>query len=309
MAQGRYLDIAWHPDSTILNITSGDPWSGPGTARTAANSPNADSHPPPSDEKQRPSPSSAWMGRTCSSAPPRAGCTYSTHTPSPPSASRSRCTRSAEGEPDPQDVDNFVPSGDLRTVYLNDTIVDYIAGTARHMPDLGFPVVDLYPSPDGKRLIIGTGPTGVGLLDAAAMKWISRPNAAQAGLVGYLTAWSQDGSLVASVNEGRLSHWDGKTGAVPRHGGRAAAGGPSVLNRQQQLLVAGDDGSVLTWDLNPQPGPQLHAASQDATSTEQEWRTYLPNRPSSRPAHPDPPNHRTGPRPERHRPGARARTR
>ena len=88
-------------------------------------------------------------------------------------------------------------------MYLNDAIVDYVAGTVRPMPDLGFPVVDLYPSPDGERLIVGTGTTGVGLLDAATMHWISRPNAAQAGLVGYLTTWSDDGALVASVSNGR----------------------------------------------------------------------------------------------------------
>ena len=182
MAQGRYNDIAWHPDSTILNITSGDPGCGRGTAPPAASSPNAGSH-HPRPPKEPPSPSSASTGSTCSSAPPQGGCTSSTPGPSSPPESRSRCTRRRKASPIRGTLENFVPSGDLRTVWLNDAIVDYVAGTVRPMPDLGFPVVDLSPSPDGKRLLVDTGPTGVGLLDATTMKWISRPSAAQAGLV------------------------------------------------------------------------------------------------------------------------------
>ena len=278
MAQGAYLDIAWHPDSTTLNITSGDPWVRTWDSTTGRQLAERRLAPAPSTE------AAAIAFFSLDGKYLLVGTTagrlhiLDAHT-LVPAREPIQVYEKAEGEPDPQDVDNFVPSGDLRTVYLNDAIVDYIAGSVRHMPDLGFPVVDLYPSPDGKRLIVGTGPTGVGLLDAATMTWILRPNAAQAGLVGYLTAWSQDGSLVASVNEGRLSQWDGRTGtylgtvAVPHQAD------PAFSNDNKRLLIAGDEGSVLSWDLDPQSWIATACRLAGRGLTQQEWQNYLPNRP------------------------------
>jgi WD40 repeat protein len=185
-----------------------------------------------------------------------------------------------EAEPDADDVWNFVASGDGRTAYLNDAIVDYVAGTARPMPDLEYPVGELYPSPDGKRLLVDTGATGTGLLDATTMEWISRPSAAQAGLVGYFfTAWSDDGSFVASVSEGRASYWDGHTGALLGTVTVDVTGDPAFSKDDKRLLVDGDDGAILTWTLDPRSWVAAACRLAGRPLTEQEWRNYLPNRP------------------------------
>jgi hypothetical protein len=121
----------------------------------------------------------------------------------------------------------------------------------------------------------------VGLLDATSLQWISRPSAAQAGLVGgYFTTWSDDGALVASVNgEGRLSYWDGRNGAHLGTVTVAVEGDPGFSQHNQRLLFAGDDGSVLTWDLDPRSWVATACRLAGRTLTEQEWRTYLPERP------------------------------
>jgi hypothetical protein len=99
--------------------------------------------------------------------------------------------------------------------------------------------------------IVNTGPAGVGLLDSTTLRWISRPSAAQVGLVGYFAAWSHDGSLVASVNEGRLSYWNGRTGA--RMGTTTVGwdGDVAFSKDGETLLVAGDQRSVDSWKLDP----------------------------------------------------------
>ena len=277
MEQGPYNDIAWHPDGTILNTTSGSPlvaiWDGVTgrqlTARRLA--------PLPSTE------GAAVAFFSVDGTYLLVGSTEGRlHVLDARTLVAARkpiqVYESEGGEAVPRAVEKFVPSGDLHTVYLDDAIVDYVAGTARPMPDLGFPVVDLYPSPDGKRLIVGSGPTGTGLLDATTLHWISRPDPAQAGLVGYDTAWSDDGSLVASVNEGRLSHWDGRTGAYLGTVAVTPVGSPAFSEDDSRLLVAGDDGSVLTWNLDPHSWTAAACRLAGRALTEAEWHTYLPNR-------------------------------
>jgi WD40 repeat protein len=166
-------------------------------------------------------------------------------------------------------------------VWLSDAVVDYVAGTVRPVPDLGYPVVNLSPSPDGRRLLVDTGPTGVGLLDATSLQWVLRPSPAQAGLVdGYFTTWSDDGRFVASSTvEGRVSYWDGRSGA---HLGTVTVegqGDPGFSTDNRQLLFAGEDGAVLTWDLDPRSWVATACRLAGRPLTEQEWRTYLPDRP------------------------------
>jgi WD40 repeat protein len=188
-----------------------------------------------------------------------------------------------KGEPLRRVIAAFRPSGDLRTVWLSDAIVDYVAGTVRRMPDLGYPVLAAYPSPDGKRVFINTGPTGVGFLDPATMEWVSRPSAAEAGLAGDSTVWSDDGSLVASVSEGHLSYWDGRRG--DRLGTATvdeADGGPAFSKDNKRLLFAGFHGSVRTWDLDPTSWTKAACRLAGRAMTGQEWHNYLPDRPFQR---------------------------
>ena len=277
MVQGPYIDIAWHPDSTTVNMTSGDPWVRTWDTTTGRQL---------AERRLAPTPSTEGAAVAFFSADGKYLLVGTTEgrlhvldaRTLVPAREPIQVYKRGGDDPAPHDVANFVPSGDRRTAYLNDTIVDYLAGTVRPMPDLGFTVVNLYPSPDGKRLLVDTGPTGTGLLDATTMQWISRPSSAQAGLVGYLTTWSDDGLRVASVNEGRLSHWDGLTGTYLGSAAVTLQGDPVFSKDDKRLLVAGDDGSVLTWNLDPQSWITAACRLAGRPLTEQEWHTYLPKR-------------------------------
>lgn len=279
MAQARWIDLAWHPDSRVLTIVTGDPvvrtWDST-TGRQLAEHRLA---PPPSTEVA----AFAWFsldGRHLLVGTSAGRLHVLDARTLAPTRDPIQVYEKEEGEPEPRALELFKPGGDRRTVWISDAVVDYVAGTVRPLPDLGFPVVDVAPSPEGKRMIVDTGPTGVGLLDATSLQWVSRPSAAQAGLVGgYFTTWSDDGSLVASANEGRLSYWDGRTGA---HLGTAAvsgAGDPGFSKDNKRLLFAGDDGSVLIWDLDPRSWVAAACRLAGRPLTEREWRTYLPDRP------------------------------
>ncbi len=277
MGQGGYNDIAWHPDSTTLNITSGDPWVRTWDSTTGRQLAERRLAQPPSTEAAAVAFFSLdgkylLVGSTEGRLHVLDARTLA------PTRKPIQVYEKAKGQPDAQDVENFVPSGDRHTVWIDDAIVDYVAGTVRPMPDLGFPVVYLFPSPDGKRLIVGTGPTGTGLLDAKTLRWISRPSASQAGLVGYYAAWSEDGSLVASVNEGRLSYWDGRSGALLGTATVGWEGDPSFSKDGKQLLFAGTDGSVVTWELDPRSWVAAACRLAGRPLTEQEWHNYLPKR-------------------------------
>jgi WD40 repeat protein len=149
------------------------------------------------------------------------------------------------------------------------------------MPDLGATPTQLAASPDGSRLLVDLGETGVGLLDAASMTWISRPNAAQAKLMGYYTRFSDDGTLVASVSEGKLSHWDARTGAYLGSATVGVDGDAAFTKDNRQILFAGSDGSLLTWTIDPKSWLAKACQLAGRPLTEQEWRDYLPDRPFS----------------------------
>ena len=104
------------------------------------------------------------------------------------------------------------------------------------------------------------------------------------GLLGYFaTTWSDDGSRVASVVNAHLSQWDGRTGRYLGTVTVPADGDADFSDDGRRLLFAGEDGSVLTWDLDPRSwtAAACRLAGRDRL-TEAEWRTYLPSRPFAR---------------------------
>lgn len=279
MRQRSYIDLAWKRDNTTLNITTGDP-----VVRTfeAATGRVLAAHrlDPNSDEGAAIAFFSVdgkylLVGSTTGRLHVLEARTLA------PVREPIQVRENKPGQPEGLALSGFLPSGDHRSLYTNDLIVDYLTGTIRPMPDLGATVQLAIPSPDGTRLLVDLGDTGVGLLDAASLTWISRPNAAQAHLVGYNTRFSDDGALVASVAEGKLSHWDAHTGAYLGSVTVNGDGDPAFTKDNTQILFAGFDGSLLTWTIDPKSWLARACQLAGRPLTEQEWRNYLPGRPFS----------------------------
>jgi WD40 repeat protein len=278
MPQGSYLDIAWSPDGTLINMTTGDPVVRTWDSTTGRQLAQRRLAPPPSSEGA----AIAFFsldGKYLLLVGTTAGRIHvlDAHTLIP---ARAPIQVHALGSTRTGvlDVFDFTPSADLHTLYLNDVIVDYVTGTVRPWPDLGAKVFARFPSPDGRRLLVGTE-TGTGLLDAATMRWISPPNTAEAGFVGGGTRFSDDGSLVASVNNGRLSHWDGRTGAYLGSAAVDWDGDPVFSPDDRRLVFAGETGTVVSWNLDPRSWVAAACREAGRDLTPQEWRNYLPDRP------------------------------
>ena len=102
-------------------------------------------------------------------------------------------------------------------------------------------------------------------------------------MLGWQGAFTDDGSLFASVgDDGHANLWDGRTGTLLASMPLGASGGPAFSKDKKQLLIAGPDGSILTWDLDPGSWVATACRLAGRDLTEQEWRTYLPNRPYQR---------------------------
>jgi DNA-binding SARP family transcriptional activator/WD40 repeat protein len=278
LEQRRYIDIAWHPDGALLNITTGAPevrtWdaaSGREVARHRLGLPGSTEGASIAffsvDGKY------LLVGTTTGRLH-----VLDAHTLVP--ARDPIQVYPQHGGSGPRAVDSFAPSGDGRTAYLGNVVVDYLDGTVRTLPDLGYPDLGVVPSPDGRRLMANAGRAGIGLLDASTMEWISRPDATQAGLMGWMTAFSKDGSLFASTSDGdRLSYWDGRTGTYLGSAAVDVDGAPAFSADDSSLMLAGFEGSVFTWHLDPGSwvATACHLAGRELTR--QEWRSYLGDRP------------------------------
>ena len=114
------------------------------------------------------------------------------------------------------------------------------------------------------------------------MRWISRPSAAQKGLPASGAAkFSDDGRLVASISNGRLSYWDGRSGFLLGSASVEWDGDPAFSRDDSTLVFAGESG-VATWNLDPRSWVATACRLAGRGLTEQEWRTYLPDRPLQR---------------------------
>ena len=84
---------------------------------------------------------------------------------------------------------------------------------------------------------------------------------------------------MASVSNGRLSHWDGRTGAYLDSVAVEWDGDPAFTDDGTRLLFSGASGTVVSWDLDPTSWIATACRLAGRALTEQEWRNYLPNRP------------------------------
>jgi WD40 repeat protein len=276
--QRSYIDLAWHRDSRTLNITTGDP-----VVRTfdAATGRVLAAHLLGSTDSSE---GAAIAFFSVDGKYLLVGSTtgrlhvLDAHT-LVPAREPIQVRENKPGQTEDLVLDAFAPSGDKRSAYTNDLIVDYLTGTIRPMPDLGAPVQLVVPSPDGTSLLVDLGDAGVGLLDAASLTWISSPNASQAHLMGYFTKFSDDGTLVASVNAGKLSHWDARTGEYLGSATVNEDGDPAFTKDNSQILFAGTSGSLLTWTLDPKSWLATACRLAGRSLTEHEWRTYVSGRP------------------------------
>ncbi|HEU5242497.1 MAG TPA: WD40 repeat domain-containing protein, partial [Ornithinibacter sp.] len=281
MEHSTFFDLSWHPDGRLLNITSGAPevriWDA-ATGREVA----ARRFGPPGSEEGASVAHFSTDGRYL-----LVGTTtgrlhvLDAHTLAP-ARHPIQVSTPTDGDPGSTAIESFRPGGDGHTVYVGGRVVDYRDGTVRALPDLGYADPAVYPSPDGRRLVVDAGDAGVGLLDARTMRWVARPDPAQAGLVDHWNTFSQDGSLFASTSGDRLSYWDARTGALLGSIAVDVEGAPAFSADGSSLTLAGVEGSVLTWSLDPRSWVATACRLAGRDLTEQEWRSYLGERPYER---------------------------
>jgi len=276
LTQRSYIDLAWHPDSRTVNVTSGGPEVRTWDAATGRQLAEYLLSPDPAGE------GAALAFFTSDGKKLVVGSTtgrvhvLDARTLRPVRQPIQVYVR-PDGSPDPREVDSFALSPDNRTVYLPDRIVDHLDGTVRSVPDLGSPVKNVWPAPDGRTLLVQTE-DGAGLLDASTMRWVWEPNPNQSHLVGWATGFSRDGRLFLSVNEGRVSYWEAGTGTLRATVVVDEAGNADFTGDQRAIVFAGVTGSVRTWSLDPRSWLEAACRMAGRGLTEKEWRLHLPDR-------------------------------
>ncbi|MDT0213284.1 BTAD domain-containing putative transcriptional regulator [Rothia sp. ARF10] len=280
MEQRNMFDFAWHPNGSVLNITTGDPVVRIWDARTGKELARHTLDPANSEEGA----AFGWFTgdgeRLLVST-----TTGRLHVLDARSLAPVRepilVNEPVDGEP--RDVEGFALSTDGLTVFTRDRIVDLVTGRVRAYPDLGVAFDDVFPSPDGRRLFVDAKDDGSGLLDLTSMTWIARPSPASARMIGYQSVFSDDGTLFASIaDDGRVHVWDGVTGALRASMPMDVSGAPAFSKDKKKLLVADQNGSLLTWNLDPASWVATACRLAGRDLTQVEWSTYLPERPYRR---------------------------
>ena len=101
--------------------------------------------------------------------------------------------------------------------------------------------------------------------------------------MGYMTAFSQDGSLFASSSDsGELSYWDARAGSLLGSVALDERGTPAFSADNSSLMLAGVDGSVFTWNLDPRAWRATACRLAGRELTRAEWQSYLGDRPYER---------------------------
>ncbi len=132
-------------------------------------------------------------------------------------------------------------------------------------------------SPDGT-VVAAADRTGVlRLFDARTLEWVGPASGAPAGAY---RDFAPDGSQVAAVVDGRVSLWDGRTGAYQASLPVDAAGPVSVayLADGSGLVVAAADGRTWTTDPRVDSWTRRACALAGRNLTRAEWRAFFPSR-------------------------------
>jgi DNA-binding SARP family transcriptional activator/WD40 repeat protein len=132
-------------------------------------------------------------------------------------------------------------------------------------------------SPDGDRIFVTMQDGRVGLLDVASRTWISRPGGSQP-FAGWIVTYSADGERVVTMADGRVGLFDGRTGEYVGAVTVGTDGAAGFTSGGDEVVIATDGGAVWTWDLDPAAWVAAACRMAGRTLTEQEWRSYLPER-------------------------------
>jgi DNA-binding SARP family transcriptional activator/WD40 repeat protein len=162
-------------------------------------------------------------------------------------------------------------------------LIDLDAGAVLRSADVGFQVEAFAWSPDPTTVAVSGQSNAdddsgrVGLLNPQTLQVRSVSSGEQTAGGGSV-AYSPDGSQFVTAFQGRVSLWDATTvqllGSLRVENGEGAGFAPATGN----VLSATTDGSVSLWD--PRPQAALNAACQVAGRdlTQAEWAKYLPGR-------------------------------
>ncbi|HET6968182.1 MAG TPA: hypothetical protein VFI44_07895, partial [Ornithinibacter sp.] len=161
LEHGAFFALAWHPDGTLLTITSGASevrtWDA-ATGREVARHPLG---PPGSEGASIAHFSSDGRYLLVGTTTGRLHVLDArTLVPVREPIQVHPSDEESESEP----IESFSPSGDGHTAYVGDRVVDYRDGGVDPLPDLGYADPVVLASPDGARLIVDAADAGVGLL-------------------------------------------------------------------------------------------------------------------------------------------------
>ncbi len=285
LPQRSWIDLAWSPDGTMLNVTTGDSEVGVWDAATGrklasrtlvqpAGSSIGDGEPAEGASIAFWSLDGKYLlvGTTSGRLHVLDGRTLQ------PQSGPVQVTTAKEGKP--QAVGGLEPRHDLRTVvtyaYADRTqVVDYVEGVIKAPLDFGGEAPVVSYAPRGDAVLVETTDGGVGLRDDRRQQWISPP-AAIPPFPGFIVGWSPDGIRVATASEGKVGWWDAGT----FQGSASVPDAMSVAfsDDGQQLLVADAGGGVYAWDLDPATWVEAACSAAGRHLSEAEWRNYLPDR-------------------------------
>ena len=280
VGQGYILDLAWSPDSRRVIVTTGD------TRVVVVDATGAD-----------PSLETRLDGTTADGRPD--GAVFAWFTPDGATllvgstAGRLHVLDAwtlaprrpaiqvtvAEGDDVPAGLFGFTVSSDGRKIWADGVLVDIATGTMTTPENLQGGYSMLW-SPDGTRAFAVDPDGAVGIVDPRTWDWISRPTSAHP-FRGWQSAWSADGSMVATAAEGAVGHWDGRTGEFLGSTYLDTEGDVAFSPDGRTILVAGEDGRLLRWSLSVDGWTAAACRLAGRDLTREEWRGHLGERPYS----------------------------
>ncbi|HET7276674.1 MAG TPA: BTAD domain-containing putative transcriptional regulator [Dermatophilaceae bacterium] len=169
-------------------------------------------------------------------------------------------------------------------------LLDLRAGRVLRTVDPGFVVSALEWSPDGTFVVVVGAdytrdePATVAVVDPATLATRMRASGAHTGGNGYLIQFSPGGDRFLTAGGGQVGLWDSSTLGLTASV-HDEEGGPSgattsgmAFTGTTGVLLASPAGTVSEW--NPDPAAARAAACRIVPRdlTEEEWRTYLPER-------------------------------